>query len=94
MLPASRYGQALTSVYVQAFLDRYLKHRGSDASLVGTSFRYLEPRGKGVWSPITLARDANLSFYYCSAYSIHSGPSASGPVLADGDVAGVGGCVP
>ncbi len=27
-LPASRYGQALTSVYVQAWLDRYLKHVG------------------------------------------------------------------
>ncbi|KRB76582.1 hypothetical protein ASE01_15540 [Nocardioides sp. Root190] len=92
VLPASRYGQALTSVYVQAFLDRYLKHRGTDASLVGSTLRYLEPRGKGVWTPLTLDRDANLSFYYCSAYSIHSGTSADGPVLADADVAGVGGC--
>lgn len=93
VLPASRYGQALTSAYVQAFLDRYLKHRGSDESLVGTTLRYLEPRGNGVWAPVTLDRDSNLSFYYCSAYSIHSGPTARGPVVSDPDAAGVGGCV-
>lgn len=92
VLPASRYGQALTSAYVQAFLDRYLKHRGTDESLVGTTLRYLEPRGKGVWAPVTLDRDANLSFYYCSAYSIRSGPKARGPVLGDPDITGVGGC--
>lgn len=92
VLPASRYGQALTSVYVQAFLDRYLKHQGSDASLVGTTLRYLEPAGKGVWKPVTLDRDANLSFYYCSAYSLRSGARSDGPVLADGDINGVGGC--
>ena len=28
VLPASRYGQALSSAYVQLWLDRYLKHRG------------------------------------------------------------------
>lgn len=93
VLPASRYGQALTSVYVQAFLERYLKHRGTDDSLVGSTLRYLEPRGKGVWAPVTMDRDANLSFYYCSAYSLHSGPLADGPVLTSPDIAGVGGCV-
>jgi dienelactone hydrolase len=31
VLPASRYGQALTSVYTQAWLDRYLKHEGEPA---------------------------------------------------------------
>jgi hypothetical protein len=30
-LPASRYGQALSSVYVQAWLDRYMKHQGEPA---------------------------------------------------------------
>lgn len=30
-LPASRYGQALSSYYVQAWLDRYLKHQGVPA---------------------------------------------------------------
>jgi hypothetical protein len=29
VLPASRYGQALTSVYTQAWLGRYLKHEGT-----------------------------------------------------------------
>ncbi len=41
VLPASRYGQALTSVYVQRWLGRYLKHRRS--RLTATRFRYLEP---------------------------------------------------
>jgi hypothetical protein len=27
-LPASRYGQAFSSYYVQAWLDRYMKHQG------------------------------------------------------------------
>src|SRR3954463_3065741 len=31
VLPASRYGRALTSVYVQAWLGRYLKHEGEPA---------------------------------------------------------------
>ena len=35
VLPASRYGQALSSHYVQAWLDRYLKHRSNDAALTG-----------------------------------------------------------
>src|SRR4051794_22299174 len=34
VLPASRYGQDLTSVYVQAWLDRYLKHEGEPAPAV------------------------------------------------------------
>jgi dienelactone hydrolase len=92
VLPASRYGQDLASVYVQAWLERYLKHRGTDSSLVGTSLHYLEPRGKGVWAPVTLDRDSNLSFYYCSAYALHSGADSQGPLLHSGDVNGVGGC--
>ncbi len=90
VLPASRNGQAVTSVYVQAFLDRYLKHTGTDASLVGQTFRYLEPRGNGVWAPVTLDRNSNLSVYYCSAYSIRSGADSTGPLLTDGDLSGVG----
>lgn len=68
VLPASRYGQALTSVYVQRWLDRYLKHR-SAAPLLDPTFRYLEPTGGGAWEPVRLDRDENLSIYYCSAYS-------------------------
>ena len=90
VLPASRWGQATTSVYVQAWLDRYLKHEGDDGALLGRSLHYLEPRGKGVWAPVTIDRDSELSFYYCSAYSFHSGADGRGPVLSDGDVAHVG----
>jgi hypothetical protein len=87
VLPASRYGQALSSVYVQAFLDRYLKHR-SPAPLLASSWTYLEPRGKGRWVPVTLKRASLLSKRYCSAYDIAdtSGRAESG------DIAGVGGC--
>jgi dienelactone hydrolase len=88
VLPASRYGQALSSHYVQAWLDRYLKHRSNDAALTGDTFRYLEPAGNGVWAPVTLHRGSLLSFYYCSAYGFHSGSK----VLSNGDLARVGGC--
>jgi hypothetical protein len=71
-LPASRYGQDLTSVYVQAWLDRYLKRsRGADRRLRAASWRYLEPVGSGRWSPVKLRRRDRLSFYYCSAWDMH-----------------------
>ena len=88
VLPASRDGQALSSRYVQAWLDRYLKHQRNDAELTGTTFRYLEPAGNGVWKPVTLRRGSLLSFYYCSAYGFHSGSR----LLTNEDIAGVGGC--
>lgn len=69
VLPASRWGQALTSVYVQRWLDRYLKHAPA-APLLATSFRYLEPVGHGVWEPVRLQRDQHLSTTSCSAYSL------------------------
>jgi dienelactone hydrolase len=86
VLPASRYGQDLTSVYVQRWLDRYLKHRHNTASLLGTRFRYLEPVGHGTWQPVTLHRGRLLSFYYCSAYALHE----RGGLRANGDIADVG----
>ena len=82
-LPASRWGQALSSVYVQTWLDRYLKHRDNDRRLLGTRFRYLEPTGGGEWTPVTLRRNPLLSFYYCSAHSLDG-------VRSDGDITGVG----
>lgn len=88
VLPASRWGQALTSTYVQAWLDRYLKHQVDDDRLLAGTATYLEPRGRGVWAPVTLDRSGGLSFYYCSAYAFHSGNA----LLTDGDVAGVGDC--
>jgi hypothetical protein len=88
VLPASRYGQALSSTYTQAWLDRYLKHANNDSKLLATRSRYLEPAGKDVWKPVTLRRAEQLSFYYCSAYSLGSGAVK----LSNPDVAGVGGC--
>ncbi|MCW2709883.1 MAG: hypothetical protein JWR64_668 [Marmoricola sp.] len=88
VLPASRYGQDVSSHYVQAWLDRYLKHQRNDSALTGRTFRYLEPVGNGVWRPITLQRDSLLSFYYCSAYGFRSGSR----VLSDDDLGHVGGC--
>lgn len=88
VLPASRYGQDLTSVYTQLWLDRYLKHRDNTAALLGGRFRYLEPVGAGRWSPVTLRRDALLSFYYCSAYSLDARGGAA--ARRTGDVTGVG----
>ncbi|HWI42651.1 MAG TPA: alpha/beta hydrolase [Nocardioides sp.] len=67
VLPASRWGQALSSVYVQRWLDAYLRG-GPTAPLLADSFSYLEPRGHGVWQPVTLQRDPLLSGRYCSAY--------------------------
>jgi len=90
VLPASRYGQDLASRYVQLWLDKYLKHRDVDAQLLGSSFSYLEPRGKGVWAPVSIDRAGALSFYYCSAYDLHAG----GSEVRNPDIAGVGGCAP
>lgn len=87
VLPASRYGQDLSSHYVQAWLDHYLKHRRNPRKLTGTTFRYLEPVGHGKWAPVTLHRAKLLSFYYCSAWRFHDGGRHDDP-----DVAHVGGC--
>ncbi|MFL6173355.1 MAG: alpha/beta hydrolase [Marmoricola sp.] len=90
VLPASRYGQDLTSRYVQLWLDKYLKHGDVDAQLLGDHLTYLEPRGKGVWSPVSIDRATALSIYYCSAYDLHAG----GSEVRNPDIAGVGGCAP
>src|SRR6476469_6509330 len=56
-LPASRYGQDVASYYVQAWLDRYLKHDpGAERRLLATRFGYLEPVGQGRWAPVGLRR--------------------------------------
>ncbi|TXL61234.1 alpha/beta fold hydrolase [Aeromicrobium terrae] len=89
VLPASRYGQDLASVYTQAWLDRYLKHR-SAAPLLASAFQYLEPVGRGRWSPVTLQRADLLSRRYCSAYDVTSGSGRA----SDGDIGAVGGCTP
>src|SRR3954453_196313 len=51
-MPASRYGQDLTSVYVQRWLDRSLRHKPRHRplrALLGGHFRYLEPVAIGKW---------------------------------------------
>src|SRR3954449_9719850 len=88
VLPASRYGQDVASVYTQRWLDRYLKHE--DAPLLSSSLRYIEPVDVGKWQAVNLQRSKHLSFYFCSAYSIHD--ARTGRRIADGDIAGVGGC--
>lgn len=90
VLPASRFGQALTSTYVQLWLDRYLKHVDNDGSLLGTSWTYLEPRGRGTWAPVALNRSGALSFYYCSAFDLE----VDGNEVRNPDISGVGGCTP
>jgi hypothetical protein len=82
VLPASRHGQALTSVYIQRWLGRYLKHRRN--RLLASRFRYLEPVDVGRWAPVELDLSERLSFYFCSGYALARG--------ANLDVAGVGGC--
>jgi hypothetical protein len=89
-LPASRYGQDVASYYVQAWLDRYLKHdRGAEGRLLATRFGYLEPVGQGRWARVTLTRADRLSFYFCSGYAFRSN---AGRLLQNLDVGGVGGC--
>lgn len=85
VLPASRYGQDLTSVYVQRWLGHYLKHEPAKP-LLDTSFRYLEPVGDDTWEPVRIDRDDHLSFYYCSAYGFHAGSDLE----ENGDITGVG----
>jgi hypothetical protein len=87
-LPASRYGQELASIYVQAWLDRYLKRsRAADRRLRARHWTYLEPVGGGKWSPVKLRRADRLSFYYCSGWDMH-GPKGGHRVRTD--IAGVG----
>ncbi|WP_197022372.1 alpha/beta hydrolase family protein [Candidatus Blastococcus massiliensis] len=87
VLPASRWGQALSSVYTQAWLAKYLKHDpAADDVLLGSSFSYLEPDATGTWRPVTLDRDERLSFYFCSGYDVATADGRA----ADDDITGVG----
>lgn len=88
-LPASRYGQDTTSYYVQAWLDKYLKHEpGADARLLAPRYRYLEPVAPGAYAPVRLDRAKQLSFYFCSGYDFRS--SRTHRRLVDANLGGVG----
>jgi hypothetical protein len=87
-LPASRYGQDVTSHYVQAWLDKYLKHDpAADAALLATNVRYLEPTSSGAWKPVTLDRNRQLSYAFCSGYDWQL---ATGGRATSRDINGVG----
>ncbi|WP_206340348.1 hypothetical protein [Blastococcus litoris] len=87
VLPASRWGQALSSVYTQAWLAKYLQHDpAADDALLAESLRYLEPDATGTWRPVALDRSERLSFYFCSGYDL---ATATGRA-ADHDIADVG----
>jgi hypothetical protein len=89
-LPASRYGQDVASWYIQAWLDKYLKHaRSADRRLLATRFTYLEPRPHGRWVPVTLRRGDRLSFYFCSGFDFRR---ASGREVRNLDIRHLGGC--
>jgi hypothetical protein len=86
-LPASRYGQALSSVYAQVWLAKYLPHApDADEALLAPSFDYVEPDAAGSWAPIALDRAERLSSYFCSGHDI---ATATGRAVDD-DIAGVG----
>ncbi|GAA4107447.1 hypothetical protein GCM10022215_00310 [Nocardioides fonticola] len=85
VLPASRYGQAITSALTQRWLAHYLDG-GPLAPLLRPRLRYLEPTGGGTWTPITLDRQALASTRFCSAYSLNRGSAR----IADEDWSDVG----
>jgi dienelactone hydrolase len=88
VLPASRYGQDLTSVYAQQWLAKYLKRqRSADRRLRAGSFRYLEPRGNHRWVPVALKRRPLFSYQYCSAWSFKL---ANGRRTSARDLSGAG----
>jgi hypothetical protein len=89
-LPASRYGQDVTSYYVQAWLDKYLKHRrDADRRLLASRFSYLEPKAGGEWAPVHFERAEHLSFYFCSGHAFHT---EGGRLRKNLDIGRVGGC--
>jgi dienelactone hydrolase len=89
-LPASRYGEDVASYYIQAWLDKYLKHkRSADRRLLARRLIYREPSAGDRWKRVTLHRGDRLSFYFCSGYAFHS---HSGRLQRSLDVGRVGGC--
>ncbi|WP_183095028.1 alpha/beta hydrolase [Nocardioides stalactiti] len=86
VLPASRWGQALSSAYTQLWLGAYLKGTTPTSALLAPRLRYLEPVGHGRWKAVVLERDTLLSERYCSAYHL----GISGRIRSDLDIVGVG----
>jgi pimeloyl-ACP methyl ester carboxylesterase len=88
VLPATVNGQQMASYYVQAWLDKYLKHDpAAGFALLSPTIRYFGPDQDGQWTMHTFGRDANLSFYFCSGYEFNL---AGGKTFADPDIIGDG----
>ncbi len=86
VLPASRWGQALSSAYAQAWLGHYLRGDTPVDALLARRLRYLEPVGNGRWKPVELDRDELISTRYCSAYRLRR----DGHVQTERDISGAG----
>ena len=72
-LPASRYGQDVASFYVQAWLDRYLKHDGAQRRLPARRSATSSRSATGKWAAgRCCGRAPLLSRYYCSAYALRT----------------------
>lgn len=88
ILPASEWGQAMASYYVQAWLGKYLTHEpDADNELLATTLHYLEPVGNGTWKMISIDRNQDMSFYFCSGYDFHL---RNGKPAVDKDITGDG----
>src|SRR3954451_5739190 len=59
--------------------------------LLATSIKYLEPGGGGKWAPVQLDRAKQLSFYYCSGWSIHDPVTKKLEVNVDAGAVGCSG---
>jgi hypothetical protein len=88
VLPASVDGMGIASYYVQAWLDKYLKHDpAANYALLSPTIRYIGPNASGQWVMQTFNRDDNLSFYFCSGYQFNL---PGGKIFADPDITGDG----
>ncbi|HEY1828045.1 MAG TPA: hypothetical protein VGF87_08495 [Acidimicrobiales bacterium] len=88
VLPATVLGQQMAGFYIEAWLDKYLKHDPSAGyALLSPVIRYFGPDQDGQWTMHTFDRDPNLSFYFCSGYAFNL---PGGATFADGDLIGDG----
>ncbi len=84
VLPATIDGMEMASYYVQAWLNKYLKHDpGAGYALLSPLIHYIGPDQDGRWAMHTFNRDDNLSFYFCSGYEFNP---PQGKKFADLDI--------
>jgi hypothetical protein len=78
VLPASVNGQGMASYYVQAWLNKFLKHDpAAGTALLASTITYLGPDQSGQWVRHTFNRDDNLSFYFCSGFEFNQSGRAT-----------------